>query len=73
MKIELKIPLLGESISQVTIGAILKPSGSQVQIDDELLEMETDKLNQILYAPDSGTVTYSVNQGDVVNVGDAIG
>lgn len=73
MKHELKIPALGESISQVTIGALLRPSGSLVQQDDELLELETDKLNQVLYAPVAGEVVFSVKTGDIKKVGDVIG
>lgn len=73
MKVEIKIPALGESIASVTIGAILKPTGAQVAQDDELLELETDKLNQVLYAPKSGVVTLSVKQGDIAKVGDVIG
>ena len=73
MKVDITIPTLGESISQVTIGAILKQTGSQVEQDDELLELETDKLNQVLYAQKSGTVTFSVKQGDIAKVGDVIG
>ncbi len=73
MAIEIRIPSLGESISQVTIGTILRPSGSQVHADEELLEIETDKLNQVLYAPQTGVVTFSVKQGDQVSVGQVIG
>ncbi len=73
MKMEIKIPVLGESISQVTIGTIFTPTGSQVAQDDELLEVETDKLNQVLYAPNQGIITLTVNPGDVKNVGDVIG
>ena len=73
MKKEIKIPNLGESIAEVTIGSILKPSGSKVMQDDELIEIETDKLNQVLYAPDQGVVTFSVKQGDKAKIGDVIG
>lgn len=73
MKVEIKIPALGESITQVTIGAILKPAGSLVAQDDELLELETDKLNQVLYAPKSGVVAFRVKQGDIAKVGEVIG
>lgn len=73
MRIELKVPPMGESISQVTIGSILKPSGSEVKIDDELLEFETDKLAQPFYASGSGIFTLIVAQGDVVDVGQPIG
>ncbi len=73
MKVDIKIPTLGESISEVVIGSILKSSGSQVLQDDEILELETDKLNQVLYAPQSGIVHINVKQGDKAKVGDVIG
>lgn len=73
MKVSVSIPQMGESISQVTIGAILKPSGSRVQQDQEILEVETDKVNQVLYAAQSGVLTLTVKSQDVVNVGQEIG
>lgn len=73
MKVEIKIPTVGESIAQVTIGNILKPSGSEVLADDELLELETDKLNQVLYAPHAGRLTLRVKSGDTLNIGDVVG
>jgi 2-oxoglutarate dehydrogenase E2 component (dihydrolipoamide succinyltransferase) len=41
--------------------------------DTELLELETDKVNQVLYAPAAGKVTLTVKAGDLVKVGQAIG
>lgn len=73
MKVSVTIPQMGESISQVTIGAILKPSGSHVVQDQEILEVETDKVNQVLYAAQTGVLTLSVKSQDVVNVGQEIG
>ncbi len=73
MKIEIKIPSMGESVVEATIGAILKPSGSAVRADEEILELETDKVNQVLYAPAAGTLQLSVKSGDVVKVGQVIG
>jgi len=73
MKIEIKVPAMGESISEATIGEILKESGSQVAADEEILELETDKVNQALYAPENGMVQWSVKQDDVVKIGDVIG
>lgn len=73
MKVEIKIPAVGESIAQVTIGNILKPSGSDVVADDELLELETDKLNQVLYAPHAGRLTLRVQSGDTLKIGDVVG
>ncbi len=72
MKVELKIPSLGESITTVTIGTILKPSGANVKIDEEVLEIETDKVNQVLYAPSSGIIEYIVKEGDSVGIGQIV-
>lgn len=73
MKSEIKVPSMGESITEVTIGQILKNSGSQVNVDDEILEIETEKVNQVLYAPSSGTLTLNVQPDSVVKVGQVIG
>lgn len=73
MKSEIKVPSMGESITEVTIGQILKPSGSAVKVDDEILELETDKVNQVLYAPVEGTLNLTVTTDAVVHVGQVIG
>ena len=64
---------MGESISEATIGSILKPSGSRVKMDEEILEFETDKLNQVFYAPQAGIVSLQIKQGDVIRIGQVIG
>ncbi|MGK5593812.1 MAG: 2-oxoglutarate dehydrogenase complex dihydrolipoyllysine-residue succinyltransferase [Parachlamydiaceae bacterium] len=73
MKKEIVVPRMGESISEATIGTLLKQSGTWVQADDELLELETDKVNQVIYAPTSGTITWQVKTDDTVRIGDTIG
>ena len=73
MKQELKVPRMGESISEATIGEIFKETGSPVKRDEEILELETDKVNQVIYAPAAGTLTIQVKREDVVRVGDVIG
>lgn len=73
MKIDIKVPAMGESISEATVGAIIKPSGSTVQMDDEILELETDKVNQVLYAQQAGIISLSVAPGDVVKIQQVIG
>lgn len=73
MKIVIKVPAMGESINEVTIGAILKPSGSQVAVDDEIIELETDKVNQVLYASQAGIINFQVSSGEVVKIGQEIG
>jgi 2-oxoglutarate dehydrogenase E2 component (dihydrolipoamide succinyltransferase) len=73
MKIEIKVPALGESVVEATISSIKKPAGSVVKIDEELLELETDKVNQVLYAPQGGLVAWTVSVGDSVKIGQVIG
>lgn len=73
MKVEIKIPAMGESVTEAMIGNILKPSGSYVKIDEEILELETDKVNQVLYAPQSGLLTLHVKKEDTVKIGQVIG
>lgn len=73
MKVEIKVPAMGESISQATIGNFIKKAGEAVAVDDELIELETEKVNQVLYAPEAGTVAWNVAPGDVVNIGQVIG
>lgn len=73
MKEEIKVPPLGESITEATIGVILKPAGSLVQMDDELIELATDKVNQVLYAPKTGIFTPTVKEDDTVKIGQVIG
>lgn len=73
MKVEIKIPKMGESIIEATIGQILKPSGSVVKEADEILEIETEKVNQVLSATAAGIVELTVKQGDTVKVDQVIG
>lgn len=73
MKKEIKIPAMGESVSEAVIGNILKPTGSYVHQDEEIIELETDKVNQVLYAPAAGAVTFTVSPNQKVNIGDVIG
>jgi 2-oxoglutarate dehydrogenase E2 component (dihydrolipoamide succinyltransferase) len=73
MLVEIKIPQMGESVVTATIGNLLKPSGSIVKADEEILEIETDKVNQVLYSPAAGTLKLTVKTGDTVKVGQVIG
>lgn len=73
MKVEIKVPVMGESITQATVGTILKASGSLVAADDEILELETDKVNQVVYAPKAGVLTVQVQEGQVLAIAEVIG
>ncbi len=73
MKVEIKVPSSGESVTEATIAQIIKPNGSFVNIDDELLELETDKVNQVIYAPDTGTLQLTIKLDDKVTINQVIG
>ena len=57
MPIELKVPEVGESISEVEIGEWLKKEGDFVERDGEVVVIETDKATVEVSAPESGTIT----------------
>lgn len=73
MKVEIKVPSMGESINEATISNIIKPNGSKVAMDDEILELETDKVNQLLYAPQAGIIQLNVAVDQHVKIGEVIG
>jgi 2-oxoglutarate dehydrogenase E2 component (dihydrolipoamide succinyltransferase) len=74
MSVELKVPAVGESITEVQIGEWLKAEGEAVQKDENLVEIETDKATVELPAPVSGTVVKVLKQaGETANVGEVIG
>jgi 2-oxoglutarate dehydrogenase E2 component (dihydrolipoamide succinyltransferase) len=73
MKLEIKVPTMGESVTEGIVSSILKPSGSFVKADEEILELETDKVNQVLYAPGAGQLTLSVAVDQTVKIGEVIG
>lgn len=64
---------MGESVTEATVSNILKPSGSFVKQDEEILELETDKVNQVLYASSAGELQLTVKVGDRVTIGQQIG
>jgi 2-oxoglutarate dehydrogenase E2 component (dihydrolipoamide succinyltransferase) len=74
MPIELKVPPVGESITEVQIGDWLKAEGESVSRDEILVKIETDKVTVDLPAPTSGTISRIVaKKGTVCQVGEVIG
>lgn len=73
MKVEIKIPSVGESITEATVSSLLKEKGSIVREGEEILELETEKVNQVVYAPASGQLDLKVKVDDVVKIGQVIG
>ena len=74
MAVELKVPAVGESITEVEIGEWLKKEGDAVAMDETIVMIETDKVTAEVIAPSAGTLTKIVlQQGEVAQVGDLIG
>jgi 2-oxoglutarate dehydrogenase E2 component (dihydrolipoamide succinyltransferase) len=74
MPFELKVPAVGESISEVIVGAWRKSVGERVERDEEVVELETEKATVDLPAPAAGTITKILKQaGDTAAVGEVIG
>jgi 2-oxoglutarate dehydrogenase E2 component (dihydrolipoamide succinyltransferase) len=72
--VELKVPSVGESITEVQIGDWLKSVGDTVSQDDIVVTLETDKVTVELPAPVSGTIAQIlVKKGDTAQVGDVVG
>jgi 2-oxoglutarate dehydrogenase E2 component (dihydrolipoamide succinyltransferase) len=73
MAIELKVPAVGESVSEVQIGEWLKAEGQPVKRDETLVKIETDKVTVDLPAPVAGVVSrILLKQGQTAAVGDVI-
>jgi len=71
--IEVKIPAMGESISEGTISRWFKKEGEAVKADEALFEIETDKVTQEIYAPSAGVVKkLSKAQGANAKVGEVV-
>jgi 2-oxoglutarate dehydrogenase E2 component (dihydrolipoamide succinyltransferase) len=74
MPLELKVPEVGESITEVMIGTWKKREGDAVAIDESIVEIESDKATVDLPAPLAGTVTKVLKgSGEKAKVGEVIG
>ncbi len=74
MPVELVVPSVGESITEVEIGDWLKNQGETVNQDDPVVVIETEKVTVELPSPASGTISSVLKQkGDKASVGDVIG
>ncbi len=71
---EIRVPTLGESVTEATIGQWFKKVGDVVAADEPLVELETDKVTIEVPAPSAGVLeSIAANPGDTVNVGALIG
>lgn len=72
MALEMKIPTLGESISEVVIAKWLKKDGDYVNMDDVLCELETDKATMELNAEQAGVLKILAEEGATLAIGDVV-
>lgn len=69
-----KVPPLGESVTEATVARWLKKVGEMVKADEALLELETDKVTLEVNAPAAGVLTkVAAAEGSTVAIGDALG
>lgn len=72
MALEVKVPSVGESITEVTIGTWTKEEGEYVELDDVICEIESDKASFEMTAEASGVLKRLKEEGDTVEIGDTI-
>src|SRR5690606_30591412 len=74
MAVEIRVPTLGESVTEATIGQWFKQVGDSIAADEPVVELETDKVTIEVPAPSAGVLeSIAAKQGDTVNVGALIG
>ena len=74
MATEIRVPSLGESVVEATVGQWFKQAGDAVAADEPLVELETDKVTVEVPAPASGVLAeIAVKSGDTVAVGAVLG
>src|SRR4051812_14802089 len=71
---EIRVPTLGESVTEATIGRWFKKAGDPVAVDEPLVELETDKVTIEVPAPSAGTLGEIIaKDGETVAVGALLG
>lgn len=74
MAIEIRVPTLGESVTEATVGQWFKKTGDAVAIDEPLCELETDKVTVEVPSPTAGVMgAISAEEGATVEVGALLG
>ncbi len=74
MTVEIKVPALGESITEATVGQWFKKPGDAIKVDEPLVELETEKVTVEVPAPAAGVLAdIKVEQGATVGIGSVLG
>lgn len=69
-KIDVKVPSVGESVTEVTVGNFKVNSGAFVEEDAVVCELESDKASVEVPAPKSGIITFTKKVGDTLSIGE---
>src|SRR5947207_2785133 len=71
---DIRVPTLGESVTEASVGRWFKKPGEAVAVDEPLVELETDKVTIDVPAPTAGVLgEIAAKQGDIVAIGALLG
>ena len=70
--ISIKIPAVGESITEVTIAQWMKQEGEYVEMDEVICELESDKATFELNAETAGILHHKAAEGDTLEIGELL-
>jgi 2-oxoglutarate dehydrogenase E2 component (dihydrolipoamide succinyltransferase) len=74
MSEKILVPILGESITEATVSKWLKNEGESIQVDEPIVELETDKVNLEVPSPINGILSkINAKNGETVEVGAVLG
>ncbi|WP_409479614.1 2-oxoglutarate dehydrogenase complex dihydrolipoyllysine-residue succinyltransferase [Pseudobdellovibrio sp. HCB154] len=73
MKLDVKVPAVGESITEAVIGSWTKKSGEFVKMNEVIMLLETDKASVEVIAEKDGVLTINAQAGDTVKIGATVG
>lgn len=73
MAVEIRVPALGESLTTASVARWVKKAGDYVQLDDVILELETDKVSVEVVAPSAGVLADCLSEGTEVEIGGLLG
>src|SRR5690348_5284662 len=73
MPVEVRVPVLGESVVEATVGAWLKHEGDAVEAGEPVVQLETEKVNVDISADHAGVLSaVAAREGDTVHPGDVL-
>ena len=70
--IDIKVPVVGESISEVTLLKWTKADGAWVERDEVIAELESEKATFEISAEQAGVLKHGANEGDTIKIGDVV-